>query len=257
MKSLFDDISEIKKQIGKPGGAVLLLDFDGVLSDIAPTPDEAIISETAKRALSACAKKFPVVVISGRSLADVKKKVSLENISYSGNHGLEWQAFGEIPFSATPRPESILAATTFKEKLSTIFERFPGTFLEDKTLSMAIHYRKLDPFKVPSFTRETLRAARLCAKSGNFLIEHNKKTIELRPNDTWDKGKISLFFLEKLGSDKLPIYIGDSLTDEDAFLALKNIGLTIRVGKKKNSAAKYYLKNRAEVDKFLQWLTCL
>ena len=72
-----------------------MLDFDGTLSPIAPTPDLAILPESVGRQLRLCAGLFPVVIISGRSLADVQKKVGLKNLSYAGNHGLEWKIYGK------------------------------------------------------------------------------------------------------------------------------------------------------------------
>jgi trehalose 6-phosphate phosphatase len=82
-------------------------------------------------------------------------------------------------------------------------------------------------------------------------------TFELRPEINWNKGDSALFadkhLNEKIGKNFIPIYLGDSDTDEDAFKALKD-GITIRVGKFEKSAAKWYLKNQKEVEPFLKWL---
>ena len=236
----------------------MLLDFDGVLSDFAPTPDEALMSESLRRNLKSCAKRIPTAIISGRALADIKKKVGLKNVSYSGNHGLEWQ-FGDKRFSAPQSPAVAAAVAEFKKILPAIFRRYPGTFLENKRLTLAVHYRKLTPPRIFSFVREIMRVVRPLALSGGLFIEHNKKTIELRPKNSWNKGTVSLFLFKKLAGKKrsLPIYIGDSLTDEDAFLALKNIGLTIRVGKNIKSVAMYYLRSRSEVDEFISRLSSI
>ena len=75
MRNLLENISEIEEQIEKAGGAILLLDFDGVLSAIAPTPDKAFISEESKVLLKKCAAHFPTAIITGRELAEIKKKI--------------------------------------------------------------------------------------------------------------------------------------------------------------------------------------
>jgi trehalose-phosphatase len=79
-----------------------------------------------------------------------------------------------------------------------------------------------------------------------------KKVLELAPNIPWDKGKAALFILQELKRNYLPIYVGDDATDEAAFKALNEDGVTIRVGKSKKTAAKYYLKGQWEVSRFLK-----
>ena len=81
-----------------------------------------------------------------------------------------------------------------------------------------------------------------------------KKVLELVPNIHWDKGKAALFLLEKFNKTCLPVYVGDDVTDETAFNALKEYGITIRVGKSKQTQAEYYLRGQWEVLRLLQYL---
>ena len=98
-------------------------------------------------------------------------------------------------------------------------------------------------------------------KKNKLRLDHNLKTLELRPKINWDKGDGVLFaedyFNKKTRKKFVPIYIGDSLTDEDAFAALQKKGITIRVGKNEKSSAKWYLRNQKEVGPFLKWLLSL
>ena len=99
-------------------------------------------------------------------------------------------------------------------------------------------------------------------KKGKIKINFGKKVIEIKPNVKWNKGKVVLWLLARqqfmLGDRKIsPIYIGDDSTDEDAFKALKNKGLTIFVGKPRKSYAQFYLRDTGEVLKFLKQILSL
>jgi len=260
MKNLFDNISEIKTQIEKTGGAILLLDFDGVLSAIAPTPDEAFISKENKTLVKACTERFPVAVITGRTLTEIKKKVGLKNLFYISSHGLEWEEDGE--YHLKPIPKEVTEAINFaKEKIKPLMNRYPGMIFEDKSFMFAAHYRIMKPELVGTFIKEVTSILEPIVKQHKLRLDHNLKTFELRPEINWDKGDSVLFaenhFNKKTGEKFVPIYIGDGLTDEDAFIILKEKGIAIRVGENKTSEAKWYLRNQKEVSLFLKWLLSL
>jgi len=91
-------------------------------------------------------------------------------------------------------------------------------------------------------------------------VRHGKKVLEVRPSSDWDKGQAVLWLLEKKHASPsnveqmFPIYIGDDLTDEDAFSAMKGSGLAIVVGYSEHSEAEYYVNDIAEVVEFLRWI---
>ncbi|MEK7539388.1 MAG: trehalose-phosphatase [Patescibacteria group bacterium] len=260
MKNLFDDIQKIKKLIEKKGGAVLLLDFDGVLSAIAPTPDEAFISDENTALLKECAKRFPVAIITGRELSDIKKKMNIKGLSYIASHGLEWEEDEKYHIKPIPK-ETIKTINSAKQKIKSLISCYPGMIFEDKSFMLAIHYRIMNPNLVSKFKREIKKILKPILKNNKLRLDHNLKTFELRPEIDWDKGDSVLWaeehFNKKTGKNFRPIYIGDSLTDEDAFTALKKDGITIRVGEKKKSAARWYLRDQKEVSLFLKWLLSL
>lgn len=76
--------------------------------------------------------------------------------------------------------------------------------------------------------------------------------LELSPDVKWDKGNAVLYILQTLNNDIFPVYIGDDFTDEKAFTALKDRGITVRVGKSVKTEAQYYLKGHYEVLRFLK-----
>jgi len=85
-----------------------------------------------------------------------------------------------------------------------------------------------------------------------LTVIKGKKLLELIPDVSWNKGKATLYILQRLKEDYLPIYIGDDQTDETAFKALCRRGITIRVGKSKKTLADYYLKDHREVLRLLK-----
>lgn len=263
MKNLFDNISEIKEQIEKAGGAILLLDFDGVLSAIAPTPDEAFISEENKALVRACALRFPTAIITGRELAQIKKKMDMKdekNIFYIASHGLEWEEDGKDHAKTIPK-ETLEAINLAKEKIKPLMNRYPGMIYEDKSFMFATHYRIMNPELVDAFIKEVTLILEPIVEQHKLRLDHNLMTFELRPEIDWDKGDSVIFaekhFNKKTGKKFMPIYIGDGLTDEDAFNVLKENGIAILVGETKTSTAKWYMHDQKEVGLFMKWLLSL
>lgn len=257
MRYVFNDLENIKINLADKY-LYLFLDYDGTLTPIAGTPDKAIIPQRTKRLLDLLSKKknCRIAVISGRALADIKKRIGLKNVIYSGNHG--FQIGGPkikhgLPVSSEYKKALLRIKTQLKEKLSGT----KGTFIEDKGFSLALHFRLVDKGGL-SFVKTTF-----CKSIVPYLVKNKikirsgKKVLEVMPPVDWDKGKVVLWLLTKqiLAFKKkniFPVYIGDDVTDEDAFRALKGKGLTIFVGKPGNSKADYYLKNAEEVVKFMR-----
>ncbi len=257
MKYLFAEWNKVKAKI-KGKHLFIFFDFDGTLAPIAPTPDEALLPRRAKELLKKLATKLnlKLAFISGRSLVDLKKKLGLKNVIYSGNHGLQIEGpkiKHEFPIPSSYKKALQHIKIQLKEKLSGI----KGVFVEDKKLSLALHYRLADKREltvIKTIFRESVIPYLIQNK---IRIRFGKMVFEVNPPLNWDKGKVVLWLLARQqfaskGNDILPIYIGDDVTDEDAFKVLKRKGLTVFVGKPGNSKANYYLKNPREVIKFLR-----
>ena len=256
MKYLFKNLLKINKGSKLYKNYLLMLDFDGTISPLASTPHEASLPETIKKQLKELSKYFPVAIISGRSLPDIKNKVGLKNLIYAGNHGLEWQIGGKINRFPVPN-KTIKLLSSIKKSVDKIKGAYPGTLLEFKYSSLAIHYRQLSNKFIIKFNKDVNKIIKLSDPYNNLKILVGKKVIELVPNIDWNKGVFALFILKflqkKLKHSLLPIYIGDDTTDEDVFKVLP-AGLTIRIGYNRYSRAKYYIRNTGQSVLFMKWL---
>ncbi|MEZ0351545.1 trehalose-phosphatase [Mycobacterium sp. pR1184] len=241
---------------------VVFLDFDGTLSDIVDNPDAAVLVHGAAEALRALAAQCPVAVISGRDLKDVQGRVNVDGLWYAGSQGFELLGPDgtHLENSAAVAAATVLAdaATELTESLRDL----PGTVVEHKRFAVTVHYRNADPACVD---RVVTTASRL-GRARHLRVTQGRKVIELVPNVAWNKSDTPDWLLERiLAEDRtaaspaaLPIYIGDDLTDEDAFDAVRfdGVGIVVRhdeVGDRP-SAARFSLENPSAVCEFIQRL---
>jgi trehalose-phosphatase len=242
---------------------LLFLDYDGTLAPIVKNPDKALISELTRnllKKLSAC-PACKIAIVTGRSAKDIKVKIGIRNITYAGNHGLQIKGPG-INFIAPLPADFRKLLWKIKKDLKKTLHSVKGIFLEDKGASLSVHYRLVSKRLIPFVVWILLKIVLPSVRKKKMVIALGKKVLEIRPPVEWNKGSVVLWLLNKYKStlcDKsiIPIYIGDDVTDEDAFDALKDEGLTIFVGHPRKSHAKYYLKNTREVSKFLKCLNVL
>ena len=237
-------------------GAILLFDYDGTLTPIVERPELAVLPSDMRKLLKSLAKRFKVAIISGRSLADVKRFVGLRHVYYAGNHGLEING----PKMRLLRPEARCVRPAIAEiywRLRKKLWDIKGATVEDKRLTASIHYRLVAQRELKGLKDIFWEVVKPYLKSGKIRVTCGKKVFEIRPNIEWDKGKAALWIIDVIDSEKklIPVYIGDDQTDEDAFLALKNRGITILVSSgRKKSHAKFFLRNVDEVKTFLKKL---
>ena len=238
---------------------VLFLDYDGTLAPIAQIPSQAILSQEIKELIEQLVKipVFQLVIISGRTLADVKEMVDIDGILYIGNHG--WEIDGSsMHFESLISVQVSSIMKRIKYELITQLSDIPGAFVEDKGVTLSVHYRLVARDKELLVRRIFDHICMPYRRQNEIKVRAGKKVLELRPPVEWDKGKAALWLLRKQemlrGKENvLPIYIGDDSTDEDAFTALKNKGITAYVGTPKRfSAAKYCLAGPQEVTEFLR-----
>ena len=257
MKYFFSHLPEIKNQIARSSGVLLMLDFDGTLSPIAPTPKKAVLPPAVKAELKKISSILPAIIISGRSLRDIKNKIKIKGLHYAGNHGSEWQIGGKKTnyFPGAKPARGIVKKIA--NKLEPLAQNYPGVLLENKNLSISIHYRKIDPLLISKFKKDVEKITKPLIKIYHLRILKGKKVTELRPYLNWNKGKFALFvrrlFEKKLKRKLLPLYVGDDITDEDAFSVLKK-DITVRVGQIKNSQGRYYIKSPGQIKRFMRWL---
>jgi trehalose 6-phosphate phosphatase len=220
---------------------LLAFDYDGTLSPIAPTPERARLPATTKRLLVRVAKTYPLVVISGRALADISERVTEIGVQHVfGNHGLEWSGG-----PSRPRAQVHRWVIQLTEQLSG--QR--GVLIEDKTHSVSVHYRS-----APN-QEEALRVIMPIVRTlPEVRIICGAAAVNLLPKHGANKGVALCRALEITGCDTA-IYVGDDETDEDAFGALKPEKLlSIRIGRSDASRARYHLDAQESIDLFLHAL---
>ena len=257
MKYLFAEWDKLKKALDDK--IILLnLDYDGTLTPIAATPEEAVLSPDVKSVLEELArlKNCELVIISGRALDDIREMVGLKNIVYVGNHGFEI-AGPRIHFESLMPPDIKETFMKIKDELIKNFTRLEGVIIEDKGLTLSVHYRLVPEKMTDSVSKIFRKVCRSYLRKKQIRIGSGKKVFEIKPPIEWDKGKAVLWLLAQQaranGKNRVfPIYIGDDRTDEDVFLTLKKNGITVFVGQDGRSAARYYVKDTGEVLRFLR-----
>jgi trehalose 6-phosphate phosphatase len=235
----------------------LFLDFDGTLSPLVARPDLAVLPAAAREVLDRLAQRLPVVIVSGRGREDVAARVGLPDLVYAGSHGFDIAGPALKLEVGEGIPEAIeRAAGRLRRELSAV----AGVIVEPKRFALSVHFRLAGPEAVPRIERAV--DAALAAEPG-LRKAHGKRLFELRPDLDWDKGRALLWLLGELGlegSDVLPFYLGDDLTDEDAFRALRGRGIGILVGDVEEeaceTAASYRLRDPGEVVEWLGRLLC-
>ncbi len=242
------------EEIARSGDRLaVFLDYDGTLTPIVSHPEDAWLSDSMRQTLRSLAALVPVAILSGRDLDDVRGRVHVDGIVYAGSHGFDIAGAGGLrrQLGAAYLPVLDTAEVELREALDEI----PDAQLERKHFSVAAHYRNVnenDAFRV------ALAVDAVAARHSELRRIDGKKVYELLPDIDWDKGKAVLWLLETLDPVRgkvLPIYIGDDRTDEDAFRALKERGIGILVSEQSQpTAARYSLKNLAEVERFLRAL---
>jgi trehalose 6-phosphate phosphatase len=255
LRPALDHLEEIFMRLGgkRPG---VFLDYDGTLTPIVDRPEDALLADPVRQTLEQLAEHCTVAVISGRDLKDVQKLVDLKAIFYAGSHGFDIAGpqgkrleheMGQEFLPVLDRAEKSL-----RERLEG---KISGVQVERKKFSIAVHYRRVEENRV----KEVEDAVDLILQEQSRLRKGSgKKVFELQPDIDWHKGKAVLWLLAQLELDRpdvLPLYVGDDVTDEDAFRVLVDRGLGFAVQKgDKPTAAQYFLRDPAEVEKFLQAL---
>ncbi|MFC1970356.1 trehalose-phosphatase [Chloroflexota bacterium] len=262
MQHLFQSWQALSAEIMAASHLLLLSDYDGTLTPIVGRPVDAILSPQVRAQLITLAQKPTVSagVISGRSLSELKSMVAIAGIYYAGNHGLEIEGPG-LSFVSAAAEAAQATIKTLAWQLVGVLGSTPGVIIEDKGLSLSVHYRLVKPGEEKMVVETFNRVISPLVNAGRVRITSGKRVLEVRPPIDWHKGKAveaitrelkALLKLEQV----LVIYMGDDTTDEDAFKAVhRPEGWSIFVGEKNApSSAGYFLNSTTEVGEFLSRL---
>jgi trehalose 6-phosphate phosphatase len=248
-----DRLSELSPPVEGAHHLLLFLDFDGTLAPIVDEPSRAEIPAAARAVLNHLAARDDVTVsiMSGRSVDDVRRRIGIANLIYSGNHGLEINGQGlsfEHPTAFELRDRMHrLALRTMKQTAA-----LEGVEVESKGLTASVHFRRA----APNTTSQLVGLLRAMVPDDDQRLEikTGKKVYEIGPRVDWHKGRAALYVRERLSHrEGLPIVLGDDATDEDMFTSLCD-GITIRVDPIGSTSARYSLANPTDVREFLAWI---
>jgi trehalose 6-phosphate phosphatase len=223
------------------------LDVDGTLLDIADTPN-AVCVDTALLSLIASLYRESggaMALVSGRAISDLEKLLGTLRLPLAGQHGLERRdAAGRLWMHAAPPA----AKCAIKEALAAVLQRHPGLLLEDKGLTLALHYR-LAPH-LASYAHRLMGRLAEDASAG-LEVQLGKRVAEVKPSGI-DKGTaVAEYLLESPFKGRRPVFIGDDLNDEHGFAEVNKLdGISIKVGKGR-SCARYRLPDVAAVRRWL------
>ena len=232
----------------------VFLDYDGTMTPIVPNPEDAVLTPDARAVLARTGGLMPTAIVSGRDTDDVAALVGVDGLTYAGSHGFDiLRPDGARDQS---RGEPYLADLDAAERvLDGPIAAISGAAVERKRFAIAVHYRGVADADVP---RVEATVDEALSATGGLRKTGGKKIFELRPDVDWHKGKAveALMASLGLGNAAVPVYIGDDLTDEDAFTAIRGQGVGICVeGGDHHTAADYSLADPAEVVSFLDWMT--
>jgi len=225
----------------------VFLDFDGTLVRLRRKPKEVFLGAPARRVLRKLAARREVTLcfISGRQLADLQQRARVEGAIYFGLHG--WQRNNGQPPDIPGTPKLRKAMDWVRQQVSDI----PGIRVEDKGICFGIHYRNA---RKPAVEKAGALVKEVLARMGpGYELMAGKKIWEIYPKDMGSKGLAAKDLLQQIPGRKLVVYAGDDTTDETAFALLRN-GVTIRVGKYRETKANFFLRSPAEVLRFLEKL---
>lgn len=220
---------------------LLAFDYDGTLAPIVARPERARMRAETLQLLSRASELYPCAVISGRSARDIRRRLAPARVEYVlGNHGLE------------PGARTSTFARQVAEALPLLrlaLADLKGVEIEDKTLSLAVHYRR-------SRSKREAREAivRAASRLGRMRSIPGKLVTNIVPRDAPNKGDAVLALRARSGADTA-LYVGDDASDEDVF-GLDQPGrlLGVRVGRSQRSAAPYYLRDQQQIDALLRVL---
>ncbi len=262
MEHLFEAWAKVGGEISLADHVLLLTDYDGTLTPIVELPDMAVLSDGTRAILQELAqqRRFTVGFISGRALSDLRERVGLKDTIYVGSHGLEIEgpAFSFVhPVAEEFKAVVSVLSSVLRESLSTV----NGAFVEDKGITLSVHYRLVDQASIPAVASAFEQAVSAPGLLGRVKTTEGKKVYEVRPAVDWDKGQAISMVLATLQHSRprsrlLVVSLGDDLTDEDGFKVVNELGgISILIGEEAGeTAARYYLRTPAEVMEFLSRL---
>ncbi|WP_458190385.1 trehalose-phosphatase [Haladaptatus sp. NG-WS-4] len=252
---LDEHLYALVKRLLDADGMLAMFDFDGSLAPIEDHPDEVTLPLATRTALQNLrdARNVQVGIVSGRGLEDLRTRVGIDGVAYAGNHGLELDAGDERlvhPVAEDARDDIRSLCDDLETRLATV----EGAFVENKGVSASIHYRLVSDDRVSAVERAVREVAH---EPDDVRLTSGKQVFELRPDVDWHKGRAIRWLYDRYVPDEqtwVPLYVGDDVTDEDAFDVLPESGLGVKVGSVPPTVAGYRVSDPTAVRSTVEWL---
>ena len=255
LENALEQLEELSERIGRRTPFVFL-DYDGTLTPIVSDPNEATLSKEARASVRRLSSVCSLAIVSGRDLGDVRALVGLDNTYYAGSHGFEIRTPSGEDIDLEEAWAHLPMLDRAASDLRHLLRGIPRAVVERKRFAIAVHYRN-----VRGPDQEAVRKIvdAVSRDHPGLRLSSGKKIYEFRPNLDWGKGKAvrrMLRLVDEGKAGRLPIYIGDDITDEDAFAEIRQdgLGILVRGEESRQSLAAYALDGPEEVRRFLDWL---
>jgi trehalose 6-phosphate phosphatase len=243
-----DDSQEPRLRAGS--NWALFLDVDGTLLELTNSPEPVHADAALRTTIGhlAVALGGALALVSGRPLSDIDHIFAPLTLPAAGAHGLERRdARG-----CTERPAGAVNLDALRAPLRVFTDHHPGTLLEDKGDALALHYRQAPHARQAA---EELLRQLIDDHPDHLKFLTGKMIFEIKPAHV-DKGSaVAAFMREAPFAGRVPVFVGDDVTDEDGFACANRLGgHAVYVGKSKLTQAAYRLANIGAVHAWLNEL---
>ena len=248
------DTGSVRARLASIGLArlVLFLDFDGTLVPIAARPEHVTLNATVRRRLDRLARLIPVIVVSGRSVGDLRRIIGLRRLHYIGLHGFSYAKPGRSTSWLAARPPRQMVRR-WKQALNNVAGLVDGAWVEDKGISVALHDRQVKARARPRLRRCAIEALGGWLSGKQIRLLRGKQVLEVLPAIDCDKGTaVSRLLQEPWARCRVPVYLGDDVTDLPALALAGRSGAAIQVGSIPGAPKRYFrLANSKAVEALL------
>jgi trehalose-phosphatase len=234
----------------------LFLDYDGTLTPIVQRPEDATLSDEMRGLLAELADRCTVAIVSGRDRRDAEQMVQLDSLIFAGSHGFDVRGPDGLKMQQEEAVRALPELDEAERALREEIEPISGARVERKKYAIAIHYREVS--SDDDVARIEQHVDRAIGRNPSLRKRGGKKIFEVQPDVPWDKGRAMAWLMKSLRltvDNSLVIYLGDDVTDEDAFRMLRErgMGIGIRVADPdEETAALYFVRDCDAVHEFLQ-----
>jgi trehalose-phosphatase len=240
MKDLRKHWPEFESRIRLSRRCCILSDLDGTLVPVVERPDLIEFPDGLRDRLARMSRlnRFILGIVSGRERTDLVARVGIEGLWYVGNHGFEVRD----PLGRDVRhftEEDVRFLDGVRDELAAETSSIPGVILEHKGPIVAVHYRLVDPGRIPEVESAFLKV--LGRRHPRIMFFHGRMVLEARISGGANKGSAVRHIRRNLPPETLPVYFGDDLTDRDAFRELEKSGITVEVGGSDSGLAHHTL----------------